>query len=75
MCARGFGCRCGMCDVGYYDLWGKCHECGSQALVSFLSRTVPALGILAVTALFFWAGGLAFQFLLRRNAAVACSVF
>jgi hypothetical protein len=55
----GFGCRCGACDVDYYGLWGKCRACGSQALVFFLSRAVPALGTLAVTSFFFWGGVLA----------------
>jgi hypothetical protein len=55
----GFGCRCGTCDIGYYSLWGQCHECGSQALVIFLSQAVPALGTVAGTAFFFWGGVLA----------------
>ena len=53
---RGFGCRCGACDVGYYGLSGRCHECGNRILVLFLSRAVPALTILGVTLFLFWGG-------------------
>ena len=53
---RGFGCRCGACDVGYYGLLGRCYECGNRIFVLFLSRAVPALTILAITAIFFWGG-------------------
>ncbi len=53
---RGFGCRCGACDVGYYGLLGRCHECGNRILVLFLSHAVPFLTILAITAIFFWGG-------------------
>ena len=65
----GFARRCGTCDVGYYSLWGQCHECGPDALVVFLSRAVPALGALAVTSFFFYGGELALP---RRSAAIAC---
>jgi hypothetical protein len=68
--AWGFGCRCGTCDIGYYSLWGQCHECGSQALVIFLSRAVPALGTVSGTAFFFWGGALA---LLRLQCCSSCA--
>ena len=55
--ALGFGCRCGRCDVGYYGLSGQCYKCGSTSLVFFLSRAVPALGIVGMTA-FFYGGGI-----------------
>ena len=53
---RGFGRRCGACDVGYYGLSGRCHECGSEWAVLFLSRVLPALAILAATAFLFYGG-------------------
>ena len=53
---RRFGCRCGACDVGYYAVSGQCYECGNASLTLFLSRAVPALGILALTAFLFWGG-------------------
>ena len=53
---RRFGCRCGACDVGYYGMSGHCYECGHASLSLFLSRGVPALGILGVTAFLFWGG-------------------
>jgi hypothetical protein len=52
----GFGGRCGDCDVGYYAMSGQCYACGDASLVFFLSRAVPALGIVAGTAFFFWGG-------------------
>jgi hypothetical protein len=54
---RGFGCRCGACDVGYYGLSsGECRECGNRILVLFLSHAVPALTILGTTLFLFWGG-------------------
>jgi hypothetical protein len=67
--APRFGCRCGTCDIGYYGLWGRCHECGHASLVFFLSRAVPALGTIASTAFFFW-GGIGPS--PRRIAALVC---
>jgi hypothetical protein len=54
--ALGFGCRCGTCDIGYYGLAGQCHECGDMRLVFFLSRALPANGIVAITAFLYWGG-------------------
>jgi hypothetical protein len=53
---RGFGCRCGACDVGYYGFSGRCHECGNRYLVLFLACAVPALTILGITLFLFWGG-------------------
>jgi hypothetical protein len=35
---------------------GQCYECGNASVTLFLSRAVPALGILALTAFLFWGG-------------------
>ncbi len=35
---------------------GQCYACGDPSLVFFLSRAIPALGIGAGTAFFFWSG-------------------
>ena len=53
---RGFGCRCGACNVGYYGLWRQCHDCGNRILVLFLSHAVPALTILGTTLFLFYGG-------------------
>jgi hypothetical protein len=55
-----------MCDVGYYTLSGACHKCEGEALVFFLSRTIPALGVLGFTAFLFFGGMSA---LMRRMLA------
>ena len=52
--SRGFGRRCGACDVGYYGLsWD---DVTSAWAVLFLSRVLPALAILAATAFLFYGG-------------------
>jgi hypothetical protein len=35
---------------------GQCFECGDKSLVLFLSRAVPALGIISGSAFFYWGG-------------------
>ncbi len=63
----GCGRRCGRCDVNYYSLRGQCYECGDIRLVFFLSRALPANGILVVTTFFYWAG----MFALPRGERIA----
>ena len=70
---RGFGCRCGACDVGYYGLSGECHECGNRILVLFLSHVVPALTILVATLFLFWGGKVDPQKANRSAAATSAT--
>ena len=68
---RGFGCRCGACDVGYYGVSGQCRECGDKSLVLFLAYAVPILMILALSCFLFWSGTFALPRHLQRPCLVA----
>jgi hypothetical protein len=50
------GLRCGMCDSGYYRLFGNCKICDGVALVTVLAIVVPAVVVLGTTVFIFWAG-------------------
>ena len=50
------GLRCGMCDSGYYRLFGNCKICDGVALVTVLAIVVPAVAVLGTTVFVFWGG-------------------